>query len=160
NDNNIYGVLSSAILSSTYYKPYNADGTYAYDPNLGILENPIASGTLRYYKAKTNSVIGALAAEYTILPSLTLRIQGSADYVGYNEAQFLPSTTLEGAAGPNGQGTEAYSNELNLLNENVLTWKQSFGNHHITATAVASFQTDDLETFRGVGTNFPGNGIQ
>ena len=160
NDNNIYGVLSTAVLMPTYFKPYNADGSYAYDANLGIIENPIAAGKLRFNQAKTNSVIGDLAAEYFFLPSLSLRIQGSADYIGFNEMQFLPSNTLEGATGPNGIGRQGYSTDLNLLNENVLTWKQSFGDHNITATAVASFQTDNFQSIFGEGHNFPGNGIQ
>ncbi len=160
NDNNIYGVLSTAVLSASYYKPYNPDGTYAHDPNLGILENPIAAGKLRYNQAKTDRVIGNLAGEYFFLPSLSLRIQGSVDYVAFNEAQFLPSTTVEGASGPNGIGRESYSKDLNLLNENILTFKQSFGEHHVTATAVASYQTDNFESIYGEGKNFPGNGIQ
>jgi TonB-linked SusC/RagA family outer membrane protein len=160
NDNNIYGVLSTAVLMPTYFKPYNADGTYAYDANLGIIENPIAAGKLRFNQAKTNTVIGDLAAEYYFLPSLSLRVQGSVDYIGFNEFQFLPSNTLEGATGPNGIGRQGYSTDLNLLNENVLTWKQSFGDHNITATAVASFQTDNFQQLYAEGHNFPGNGIQ
>ena len=54
NDNDIYGVLSTAVLMPTYFKPINADGTYAYDANLGIIENPIAAGKLRFNQAKTN----------------------------------------------------------------------------------------------------------
>ena len=160
NDNDIYGVLSTAVLMPTYFKPYNPDGTYAYDANLGIIENPIASGKLRFNQAKTNRVVGDVAAEYYFLPSLSLRVQGSADYVGFNEFQFLPSNTLEGATGPNGIGRQGYSSDLNLLNENVLTWRQSFGEHNITATAVASFQTDNFQSIFGQGNNFPGNGIQ
>ncbi|HET6255190.1 MAG TPA: TonB-dependent receptor [Puia sp.] len=160
NDNNIYGVLSTAVLMPTYFKPYNPDGTYAYDANLGIIENPIASGKLRFNQAKTNRVVGDMAAEYFFLPTLSLRVQGSVDYVGFNEFQFLPSNTLEGATGPNGIGRQGYSSDLNLLNENVLTWKQSFGDHNITATAVASYQTDNFQSIYGEGHNFPGNGIQ
>ena len=160
NDNNIYGVLSTSVLMPTYFKPYNADGTYAYDANLGIIENPIAAGKLRFNQAKTNTVIGDLAGEYYFLPSLSLRVQGSVDYIGFNEFQFLPSNTLEGATGPNGIGRQGYSTDLNLLNENVLTWKQSYGEHHITATAVASFQTDNFQQLYAEGHNFPGNGIQ
>ena len=160
NDNDIYGVLSTAVLMPTYFKPINPDGTYAYDANLGIIENPIASAKLRFNQAKTNTVIGDVAAEYFFLPSLSLRIQGSADYVGFNEFQFLPSNTLEGATGPNGIGRQGYSTDLNLLNENVLTWKQSFGDHNIMATAVASYQTDNFQSIFGQGNNFPGNGIQ
>jgi hypothetical protein len=71
-----------------------------------------------------------------------------------------PSNTLEGATGPNGIGRQGYSTDLNLLNENVLTWKQSFGDHNIMATAVASYQTDNFQSIFGQGNNFPGNGIQ
>lgn len=160
NDNNIYGVLSTAVLMPSYFKPYNPDGSYAYDANLGIIENPIASAKLRFNQAKTNSVVGDLAAEYYFLPGLSLRVQGSADYVGFNEFQFLPSNTLEGATGPNGIGRQGYSADLNLLNEDILTWKQSFGDHNITVTAVSSFQTDNFQSVFAEGHNFPGNGIQ
>jgi TonB-linked SusC/RagA family outer membrane protein len=160
NDNNIYGVLSTAVLMPTYFAPINPDGTYAYDANLGIIENPIAAAKLRFNQAKTNTVIGDVAGEYFFLPSLSLRIQASADYTGFNELQFLPSNTLEGAAGPNGVGRQGYSSDLNLLNENVLTWKQSFGDHNIMATAVASYQTDNFQSIFAQANNFPGNGIQ
>jgi TonB-dependent starch-binding outer membrane protein SusC len=160
NDNDIYGVLSTAVLMPTYFAPINPDGTYAYDPDLGIIENPIASAKLRFNQAKTNTVLGDVAAEYFFLPSLSLRVQGSVDYIGFNEFQFLPSNTLEGATGPNGIGRQGYTSDLNLLDENVLTWKQNFGDHTITATAVASFQTDNFQSIFGQGNNFPGNGIQ
>jgi TonB-linked SusC/RagA family outer membrane protein len=160
NDNDIYGVLSTAVLMPTYFAPYNTDGTYAYDANLGIIENPLASAHLRFNQAKTNTVIGDVAGEYYFLPSLSLRVQASADYIGFNEFQFLPSNTLEGASGPNGIGRQGYTTDLNLLNENVLTWKQSFGDHNITATAVASYQTDNFQSIFAQANNFPGNGIQ
>ncbi len=160
NDNNIYGVLSTAVLSPTYYKPYNPDGTYAYSPDLGIIENPIAAGKLYFQQDKTNSVIGDLAAEYFFLPNLSLRVQGSVNYVGFNEFQFIPSNTLLGATGPNGIGNQGYTTDLNTLNENVLTWKQSYGDHNITATAVASYQLDNVQQILASAHNFPGNGIQ
>jgi TonB-dependent starch-binding outer membrane protein SusC len=160
NDNDIYGVLSTAVLMPTYFAPINPDGTYAYDANLGIIENPLASAKLRFNQAKTNTVLGDVAAEYFFLPSLSLRVQGSVDYIGFNEFQFLPSNTLEGATGPNGIGRQGYTTDLNLLDENVLTWKQSFGDHNIMATAVASYQQDNFQSIFGQGNNFPGNGIQ
>src|SRR5580692_2300290 len=67
NDNDIYGVLSTAVLMPTYFAPYNTDGTYAYDANLGIIENPLASAKLRFNQAKTNTVLGDVAAEYFFL---------------------------------------------------------------------------------------------
>jgi TonB-linked SusC/RagA family outer membrane protein len=161
NDNDIYGVLSTAILDAPYYAPYNSDGTYAYDPNNPEVENPIAAAKLRYHKSTNDRLLANVAAEYKILPSLTFKTQLSADYLFLNEFQFLPSTTLQGAAGPGGQGTISDTRDLSLLGENILTYTKTIAtNHHITATAVASYQQDTYNYLLGVGTKFPGDGIQ
>ncbi|BAV08033.1 TonB-dependent receptor [Filimonas lacunae] len=161
NDNNIYGVLSSAVLLAPYFNAYKADGTYAYDPNNGTVENPLAAGYLRYNVAKTNRVLANFSGEYKILNSLTFKSQVSADYIDYNEAAFAPSTTLEGASGPNGVGKEGYSKELNLMNENILTYRPVISaNHHLTLTGVASYQESRAESMYGSASNYPGDGIR
>lgn len=161
NDNNIYGVLSSAILLAPYFLGYNADGTYARDPNNGTVENPMASAYERYNRVKTNRVLASVSGEYQFLPSLSLKTQVSADYIDLNEASFLPSTTLEGAAGPNGVGKEGYAKVLNLLGENIVTFKPKlYGGHHLVMTGVASYQESKSESMYGSASNYPGNGIQ
>ena len=161
NDNNIYGVLSSAILVAPYFPAYNPDGTYARDPNNGTVESPIVAARERYNRAKTNRILAAFSGEYTFFPGLSLRSQFSADYIDFNEALFAPSTTLEGLSGPNGVGQESYSKELALLNENILTYTKAFAQkHRITFTGVASYQESRYESIYGRGANYPGNSIQ
>lgn len=161
NDNNIYGVLSSAVLIAPYFPAFNTNGTYALDPNNGTVENPLAAGRERYNKAATNRILASFSGEYTFIPGLSLKAQVSADYIDFNEASFLPSTTLEGVSGPNGIGREAYSKELSLLNENILTYTRSFADkHNLTFTGVASYQESRYEAIYGEAKNFPGNSIQ
>lgn len=161
NDNNIYGVLSSAILVASYFPAFNPDGSYARDPNNGTVESPLVASRERYNKAKTSRVLAALSGEYTFIPGLSLKSQFSADYIDFNEALFASSITLEGISGPNGVGTEAYDKELALLNENTLTYNRTIAQkHNLTFTGVASYQESRFESIFGQGKNFPGNSIQ
>ncbi len=161
NDNNIYGVLSSSILLANYFPAFNPDGTYGRDPNNGTVESPLVAARERYNEAKTNRILATVSGEYTILRGLNFKSQFSADYIDFNEALFAGSITLEGASGPNGVGTEAYTKELALLNENILTYNKTFAEkHNITLTGVASYQESKFESIFGQGKNFPGNSIQ
>jgi TonB-dependent starch-binding outer membrane protein SusC len=158
NDNNIYGVLSTAVLNGSYYNPYNAAGQYVRDPNSSI-ENPLLSANEIYNRANNNRVLGNLAAEYQILPSLSFRSTFGIDYTQLNELQFFPSISAAGA-GTNGQANEGYQNSTNLINENILNYTQRFGEHNLTLIGVASYQTTRFESIFGQALQFPGNQIR
>ncbi len=158
NDNNIFGVLSSAVLLGSHIPAFNADGTYGRDPNASI-ENPIAA-----YREPTNDVFNnrlqsSIYGEYTLFKGLNFRTQVSADYVNFREVRFSPTTTNAGA-GTGGTGIEALTAELNLVNENYFTYRNSFGKLNFDALLGASFQNSKFESFFGQGENFPGNTIQ
>ncbi len=158
NDNNIYGVLSTAVLNGSYYSPFNPDGTYVRDPNSSI-ENPLLSGNEIYNNANNNRILGNLAGEYQILPSLSFRTTLGVDYTQLNELQFFPSISAAGA-GTNGQANEGYNNVLNLINENILNFTKSFGSHNLTLIGVASYQKNRFESIFGQALQFPGNSIR
>lgn len=157
NDNNIFGVLSTALLLGTHIPTFNADGTYGRDPNASI-ENPIAA-----YREPTNDVFSnrlltSVFGEYTLAEGLTFRSSVSADYISFREFRFSPTTTNAGA-GTGGTGIEAMSADLNLVNENYFTYRRNFGNLGVDALLGASFQNSKFESFFGQGENFPGNTI-
>lgn len=158
NDNNIYGVLSTAVLNGSYYNPFNAAGQYVRDPNSSI-ENPLLSAREIYNRANTNRVLGNLAAEYQIIPSLSFRSTFGIDYTQLNELQFFPSISALGG-GTNGQANEAYQNSTNLINENILNYTQRFGEHNLTLVGVASYQTTRFESIFGQALQFPGDQIR
>ena len=159
NDNNIYGVLSSAILLSPAINIYNADGTYGRDVYSSV-ENPVAAYTEPFNLTTAGRLLSNVYGEYKLLPSLTFKTNFAADYQIYHERRFLPSTLNAAASPTNGSGIEAYASELNLLNENTLTFNKSFGEHSLTVLGGQSWQKDDKETLYASGTNFPGNDIQ
>lgn len=158
NDNNIYGVLSTAVLLASDVPAYNADGTYGKDP-LSSVESPLLAAIENYNKVNNNRVNANLSGEYQFIPQLSFKVNLGADYVALNEARFYPSISNAGA-GVKGQATEAYQKSMNLINENVLSYKQSFGNHDLSAVAVASYQTQKFESIYGLAENFPGNSIK
>lgn len=157
NDNNIYGVLSTALLLGSHIPVYNPDGTFGRDPNASI-ENPVANATLPTNDVKNNRLLANAQVEYQIIPSLSFKTVVGIDYVTFREQNFIPSTHIQGA-GVKGDGREGYSEEINLTNENILTYKKSFGVHDITVTGVASFQESKFESIFARAQNFPGNEI-
>ncbi len=157
NDNNIYGVLSTAVLLASDIPAYNADGTYGKDP-LSSVESPLVAAKENYNKVNNGRVLANLSGEYQLLPQLTLKTNLGADYVGLNEARFYPNISNAGA-GVKGQATEAYNKSMNLINENILSYRQSFGDHSLNAVAVASYQTQKYESIYALAENFPGNSI-
>lgn len=157
NDNNIYGVLSTAVLLASDVPAYNADGTYGKDP-LSSVESPLLAAKENYNKVNNSRILTNLAGEYQLLPQLSLKVNLGADFVILNEARFYPSISNAGA-GVKGQATEAYNKSLNLINENILTYRQKFGNHNLNAIAVASYQTQKFESMFALAENFPGNSI-
>jgi TonB-linked SusC/RagA family outer membrane protein len=159
NDNNIYGVLSSAILISPAVPLYNADGTYGRDP-YSTVENPIAAYKEPFNLTTSGRLLSNVYGEYKILPALTFRTNFGADYQIFHERRFLPSTLNAAAAPTNGSGAETYFSDLNLLNENTLTFNKSYGDHSLNVLLGQSWQKDANESIFASGTNFPGNSIQ
>lgn len=157
NDNNIYGVVSTALLLGSYFPVYNPDGTYGRDPNASI-ENPVANAKEVKNDIGNNRVLANVAAEYQILPGLSFKTQFGLDYLNIREQYFIPNTHLQGR-GVNGDGTETYSQEINLINENILKYNRSFGKHDIGFTGVASYQESKYDALFLQAQNFPGNEI-
>ncbi|KIC89680.1 TonB-dependent receptor [Flavihumibacter sp. ZG627] len=159
NDNNIYGVVSTALLYGSHFPAYKADGTYGRDPNASI-ENAIANAVEPTYDVNNNRILANAYGEWQITNSLSFRSVVGADYLNFREQQYIPSTHIQGA-GVRGDGREGYSEDLNLTNENILTFKKQFGDDHdLTLTGVASFQESRFESIFAQATNFPGDAIR
>jgi TonB-linked SusC/RagA family outer membrane protein len=158
NDNNIYGVLSTAILLASDVPVYNPDGTYGKDPTSST-ENPLLAAKENFNKVNNGRMLANLSGEYQFSKAFSFKVNLGADYVSLNEARFYPSISNAGA-GVKGQATEAYNKSLNLINENILTFKKDIGKHSINAIGVASYQTQNFESIYALAENFPGNSIR
>jgi TonB-dependent starch-binding outer membrane protein SusC len=158
NDNNIYGVVSTAFLLGSHIPAYNTNGTYGRDPNASI-ENPLANAYELTNDVRDSRLLINASGEYQILPGLSYRLQVGIDYLNLKEQLFIPSTHVQGA-GVRGDASEGYTQDLNWIIENILNYRKSFGDHTISATAVASYQESKFESLFGQTQNFPGNDIR
>lgn len=161
NDNNIYGVLSTAVLLAPDVPVYNKDGSFGRDPSSSV-ENPLAAATLPKLTGVELRTLGSAYLDWKIpfVPGLSLRSTASLDLLNFREDQFNPSTALIGR-GVNGQGRAQAVQDLNWLAENYLTYRKTTlgGNLAINALAGASWQQDTYESVFASATNFPGNAI-
>ncbi len=159
NDNNIFGVLSTAVLLGSHIPVFNEDGTYGRDPNSSI-ENPVAAAKEPTNDIQQGRLLSSVYGELELAPWLSFRTDVSLDYLNVREFRFNPTTTNAGA-GVRGQGIEAYSRNINVINENYFSLRKSFGdNNSIDAVLGISFQHNNQETFFAQGENYPGNTIQ
>ncbi|MFN5439364.1 MAG: SusC/RagA family TonB-linked outer membrane protein [Bacteroidota bacterium] len=158
NDNNIYGVLSTAILLASDIPVYNSDGTYGKDPTSST-ENPVLAAKDNYNKVFNGRILANVTGDYQIAKAWNFKVNLGADYVSLNESRFYPSISNAGA-GVRGQATEAYNKSMNLINENILSFRKDYGKHGINALGVASYQTQNFESIYALAENFPGNSIR
>ncbi|MEY4047099.1 MAG: hypothetical protein RL284_650, partial [Bacteroidota bacterium] len=158
NDNNIYGVLSTALLLGSHIPVLNADGTYGRDANASI-ENPVANAVEPTYDVYTNRLLSNIFGELTILEGLTFRSSFSVDYLNLRDDRFTPASHIQ-AAGVNGRGEQGYSSDLNLVNENYFSYRKAIGKLNLDALVGNSIQVSQFESLYGVGENYPGKTIR
>ncbi|WP_026999905.1 SusC/RagA family TonB-linked outer membrane protein [Eisenibacter elegans] len=158
NDNNIFGVLSAALLNASDIPARRSDGSYAFDP-ASSTDNPLAQALEPTNLAINNRLFNNTFLQIDILPGLSFRHSWGLDYVYFREDRFIPTTVRQGV-GANGQGDVSSAQEINWLNENVLTYGKSFGDHTISTLLGFSVQESRFERVAAQATNFPGNDIR
>ncbi|OGX81619.1 SusC/RagA family TonB-linked outer membrane protein [Hymenobacter coccineus] len=157
NDNNIYGVLTTARLYSSDLPIYNEDGTYYKN---GSLENPVAAGREPYFKSTNNRLIASQYTEFELIKNLKYRATFGIDYTYSRDDVFLSTLTNAGAA-VRGDATAATLQELNYNHISSLNYTKTFGtDHSLSALLVAEYQRDrESDIFTEV-TGFPSNAIR
>ncbi len=159
NDNNIYGVVSGSILLGPHVPVYNANGTYGGDP-LSSVDNPVASALETTFSAVNNRLFANAFGEYKITDNLKFKSSFGVDYVQSRDRRFYP-TTVNAGRGAKGSGAEGYNQEMNIVNENILSFNKTFaGKHVLNAVAGVTYQTSQYESLFASATGFPGNTIR
>lgn len=159
NDNNINGVISTAVLVASDIPVYRANGTYYKDPGAST-ENPVAAAMEPTLSAISARIIGNTFAEYQILPSLKWRSSFGLDYLTFRDEDFRPTTTNTGA-GLNGQGQMSYTQDVNWVTEHTMNYNKKFGEiHDFSALLGITYQQSTLNSIFAAATGFPGNDIK
>jgi len=102
-DNNIYGVLSTAILESPGNNIYNEDGTY--NSSTWQFSNPVQNALLDQGNLETFRLLANAEFTYDFTDWLSFSSKYGLDNMNLDEKQYNPSTSAQGA------GTNGYAYE-------------------------------------------------
>ena len=157
NDNNIYGVLTTARLYASDLPIYNADGTYYKN---GSLENPVAAAREPFFKATNNRLIGSQYTEFELIKNLKYRATFGIDYTYGRDDVFLSTLTNAGAA-VRGDAIAATLQDFNYNHISSFNYNKTFGtDHSLSALVVAEYQRDSRSNIYAEVTGFPSNAIR
>jgi TonB-linked SusC/RagA family outer membrane protein len=156
NDNNPGGVINSALYPRSNLPVFNADGSYAkygnFDNHLALIDN-------LNNNAVGTRVISNVFGTYAFSPTLSLRSSWSIDFNDVYENNY--SNTLLLAGQPRGTATSFLSRDITLLNEQVLTYRQTFADRHSVQVLVGNtIQQNTFQRTTLSGQQFPSNDLQ
>ena len=156
NDNNPGGVINSALYPRSNLPVFNADGSYAkygnFDNHLALIDN------------LNNNAVGTRAISnvfgtFAFSPTLSLRSSWSVDFNDVYENNY--NNTLLLAGQPRGTATSYLSRDITLLNEQVLTYRQTFADRHSVQVLVGNtIQQNTFQRTTLSGQQFPSNDLQ
>ncbi len=154
-DNNIYGVLSTAILCPPNVPVYTKDGEYG----TWQFANPVATALEPRYANTNLKFTGSAWFKYKLLKGktegegLSLRTDASTDYNGYIEDHFEPSTTTQGR--PKGYGVYTSRTIIRWVVEPVMTYSKVSDNYNIDAVVGMTLQKTTDQQANATASVFP-----
>lgn len=162
NENGGYFVspVGAALAISPASPVYDTSGNWQLlnvGPGSGFnpVPNPVAVQKTSTNLLTTDRVLGNIFGEFTIANGLKAHISAGADVLNSRMNVFYTPQTLIGNS-RNGYGSNGTSNNLNLLNENTLTYsKQLNSNNVFDVLAGITFQTNQEARTYQEAENFP-----
>ncbi|MDR0940328.1 MAG: TonB-dependent receptor [Mediterranea sp.] len=134
-DGNSETVILQAITTPSVVGRYNADGTFPTLPFLSSLENPLSAVESYTRDYVYHKLLGNLYAEISFSPNLKLKTSMGVEVGASRYKEFLDP--FSSAWGRNQQGQASYNTALNYkwINEEILTYTKTFGDHDFSALA-------------------------
>ncbi len=134
-DQTLHGPLPNGISSPALVPVFNPDGSYNQS---GPYSNALSIANEATNQNFTFRTLGNVFAEYQILPGLSLTTKWGGDFYNLREHAF-EFNTVQGQR-YNGLGFETYTNVLNIISNNILTYEKTFGIHNFSLMAGYSFE--------------------
>ena len=125
------GVLSGALIAPPTIGVYKPDGgytnirAYAFSPD--IAENPVMTALERTNTTTKKNLLTNAALTGNILDNLVLYSSAGVEYQNSRLDFYSPSLFQVSATG---DASLTYSEVMNIINENTLTYTKSIGNGH------------------------------
>lgn len=158
--------FGEALVASPIPSVFKDDGAYnamiQEDPGIFPYPNPLMALKEVDDKSQSTRILFSAFGEYSLLKNLKLKSTVNSDWQTYERKFFHPSTvgylfqfppTIPTAT----NNTASY---LNLLNENTLTYQNSFGDHSVIGLLGFSVQHETSTGSNFVGNNFPDDDVR
>jgi TonB-dependent starch-binding outer membrane protein SusC len=134
-DQTLHGPLPNGISTPAIFPVYNPDGSYNQD---GPYSNAVS---IANEATNQNFSFRTLANTYLtaqIIPHLSFTTKWGVDFLNFREHAF-EFNTVQGKK-YNGLGFETYTNVMNIVSNNVLTYDNSFGENDVEFLLGYSFE--------------------
>ncbi|KAA0992310.1 TonB-dependent receptor [Dyadobacter aurulentus] len=159
NETGSLSLVGLALRASPASPIFDANGNYQLlnvGPGSGFssVANPVAVARTSTNTLLTDRILGSVFTDITLAEGLTARVSLGADILNTRRNIFYTPQTLIGNT-QNGYGSNGSSNNLNLLNENVLTYSRSRGAHAFDVVAGVTFQSNREERAYAEAQDFP-----
>jgi TonB-linked SusC/RagA family outer membrane protein len=156
------GVVNTALTMSPALPIRDSTGQYTLtDPHADAwLDNPVA--VTRDVKSidKTTRFVGNIYANYTILKGLDLRVTLGLDQ-SHNIQDYYDPTYIYSGSFNSGQARFATTDFRTLLNENTLSYTNTFNDRHrINVLGGFSYDFADSRTFIDIATGYPNDRLE
>lgn len=126
------GVILAVMNAAPYLHIWDPENPGQYDNNAyGTRIEPPLAYTSRYTTHKNGRLLGDVHAEITFAPSLKLRSSVSMEAGVYNGTSFLDPKLTEWGRTQHGESSDERTISQNFQIENILTYDQTFGKHHL-----------------------------
>lgn len=156
NGNSINSALANAFFYPSNIPLYNADGSY----NKPVWESPLAIVNETDYLMNTDRIIGNVFADWTIIDGLVFRSTWSLDN-NYVKEDNYSNTRMVAGAGVGGLATSSIVQDLNWINENILTYKFNLQErHNFNLLAGTTFQYNNNSFTSATGQGFPSDSFR
>jgi len=154
------GVVAAALSFSPILPVYSSPGVYTLENNRGIaMSNPVATAKEITNESFTNRTLANVFAELKIVKGLSLRSSVGADLLNNKEKYYAPRTVLAGYT-VQGLGRVGALNTNSWLNENTLSYTNTFGKHSINALGGFTIQKNTSENIISSASGFVNDNLK
>ncbi|MBE7172633.1 MAG: TonB-dependent receptor [Williamsia sp.] len=140
--------LSAVLVAPPTVAPYDQNGfysnvkSYVFSPN--ELRNPLAMAKERTQKANSKYILAGTALTYEPIANLLLKTSVGIESIASRE-DLYSSRVLDNT--PTGSASVANSSNMNILNENTITYAPRINNdHELSVLAGFTYQNNNLKT--------------
>ncbi|MBN1790005.1 MAG: TonB-dependent receptor [Bacteroidales bacterium] len=151
------GAVNAAILMPPTVPIKMEDGSYTQmnpTPGGSTIQNPVPIVKFATDYQEIDRVLGSVDANWNIMEGLSLKVTFGTDMSIADRQVYWPKETVNGF-NAKGSGSQASRKMTSYLNENILTYNKTFGDHSLNVVGGYTRQVFNDRSFDAAATNFP-----